>query len=209
MWTVKAEGLGPGERDAGKHSAGMEDKKMCNKEKFESSEFAIQLMAKGSFIDNSTGDGTQYLVEAFTIRLNYVALNAWILSETMNCRECYDTDKEWEDHKAEYQSRLEAWDEKIVDILGIDPNAGSVSIKQAQSEVFTVVHIRKIAHESLADLAPKMYNALKMAHKACGPAEIWKGETQKFLEEIEKILSELDDSFDPQASLEELVNAND
>jgi hypothetical protein len=111
---------------------------------FEDDNFAIQLMAKGSFIDNGTGSDCSYLVEAFTLRLNHIALNAWILSETFNCRECYDTNDEWEVHKAEYNERRNVWNKQIVDILEIDSDAGSVSITQSQSEVFTVVHIRKI-----------------------------------------------------------------
>lgn len=112
---------------------------------FEGNDFAIQVIAKGSFVDNGTGNGHSYLVEAFTLRLNHIALNAWLSSHTYNCRECYETDKEWEDHKAEYKARLEAWENQIVEILEIDPKEGSVSITQSQSEVFTVVHIRKIA----------------------------------------------------------------
>lgn len=119
---------------------------MTNKEKSrESDEFAIQLMAKGSFVDNGTGNGRSCLVEAFTLQLNHVAMNAWILSKTMNCRECYDADEEWEEHKAKYKAKREAWNKKIIDALGIDPAAGSICITQAQSEVFAVVHIREVA----------------------------------------------------------------
>ncbi len=113
--------------------------------KFESNEFVIQLMAKGGFVDNGTGGDDSYLIEAYTIRLNHIALNAWILSEMMNVRECYDTDEEWEAHKAEYKARREAVNKQIINILGIDPDTGSISITQSQSEVFTVVHIRKMA----------------------------------------------------------------
>jgi hypothetical protein len=111
--------------------------------KFEGNDFAIQLMSKGSFVDNGTGNDNSFLIEAFTIRLNHVALNAWILSETFSCRECYDTDKEWEDHKSEYKAKREFWNKQIIKALEIDLEAGSVSITQSLSEVFTVVHIRK------------------------------------------------------------------
>ena len=119
---------------------------MTNKEKFGKSDgFAVQVMAKGSFVDDSTGDGKTYLVEAFTLRLNHVALNAWVMSQTFNCRECYNTDEEWEEYKAKIKAKRDAWNEKVVDILGIDPEAGSVCITQAQSEVFTAVYIREVA----------------------------------------------------------------
>ncbi len=65
------------------------------------------------------------------------------------------------------------------------------------------------ANAKLIIQAPEMYNALKMVHNACGPSSIWQGETRKFLEAIEQILSELDESFDPQAPLKEMANAND
>lgn len=106
--------------------------------------FEIQLLAKGSFIDSATGNNRVYLVEAFTIRLNYVALNDWFLSQTSNCRECYDTDEEWEAHKAEYETRREQWNKRVVSALGIDPEAKGVNIAQVVSEVFAVVHIKEL-----------------------------------------------------------------
>jgi hypothetical protein len=116
---------------------------------FEGNKFALQVISKGAFVDDGTGNGSSYLVEVTTIRLNHIALNAWILSDCMNCRECYEDgaegDAQWEAHKAEYKARREAWNAKIVEALGIDPEAGSVCITQSLSEVFTIVHIREIA----------------------------------------------------------------
>ena len=106
--------------------------------------FEIQLLAKGSFIDSATGNNRVYLVEALTIRLNYVALHDWILSETMNCRECYDTNEERESCKAEYETRRETWKARVVSALGIDPEAKGVNIAQVVSEVFAVVHIKEL-----------------------------------------------------------------
>jgi hypothetical protein len=119
---------------------------MTNK-RFEGNDFAIQVISKGAFVDEGTGNENSYLVETATIRLNHVALNAWILSETMNCRECYDTNEEWEAHKAEYAERRKAWKAQILEALEleIDSDKESVSITQSQSEVFAVVHIKKIA----------------------------------------------------------------
>lgn len=112
---------------------------------FEGNEFAIQVISKGSFVDNGTYVDSSFLVEATTIRLNHVALNAWISSITWNHRECYDTNEEWEAHKAEYAERRKTVEVKITKTLEIDSDKGSVCITQSQSEVFTVVHIRKIA----------------------------------------------------------------
>lgn len=116
---------------------------------FEGNEFALQVVCKGAYVDNGTFPDSSYLVETITIRLNHIAQNAWILSNMRNTRDCYEDgakgDAQWEAHKAEYKARRETWREKIICDLEIDQNAGSVSITQSQSEVFTVVHIRKIA----------------------------------------------------------------
>lgn len=112
---------------------------------FEGNEFALQVISNGAFIDNGTYVDSSYLVEATTIRLNHIALNAWIMSQTMNCRECYDTNEEWEAYKAEIEERRKAWKAQILEALEVDSTKGSVTITQSQSEVFTVVHIREVA----------------------------------------------------------------
>lgn len=104
--------------------------------------FEVRLIAKGSFIDDSM-DGSLFLVETFTIHLNSAALNEWILSETFNSRECYDTDVEWEEHKAKYIARRDVWKKQIYKALKLISELGSISITQSLSEVFTVVYIRE------------------------------------------------------------------
>ncbi len=58
--------------------------------------------------------------------------------------------------------------------------------------------------DKLTALAPRMYEALMMVHKACGPAAIWNGKTADFLTVIEGILSEVDEYFDPYDVMEEM-----
>jgi hypothetical protein len=99
-------------------------------------EFAIQVVSRGSYMS----DG--YLVEIITFRANPAALNAWILSEMNNVRECYNTDAEWERHKAEYAEKRLKVKTQIINALGIDPRKGTVCITQALSEAFTVVYIQ-------------------------------------------------------------------
>jgi hypothetical protein len=115
--------------------------------RFEGNEFAIQVISKGAFVDEGTRNGSSYLVEATTIRMNHVALDAWIMSGTMNHRECYDTNEGWEAHKAEYAERRKAVIAQILAALDLEVESDKegVSITQSQSEVFTVVRIRKIA----------------------------------------------------------------
>jgi hypothetical protein len=113
--------------------------------------FEAEIIARGSYIDRQTGDGNTYIIEATTLRLNHVALNAWIMSEMCNSRDCYADgeagDREWEEHKAEYEHRRAAWWEQMVEAIGVKlaPENESLSITQAQSEIFTAVCIYRAA----------------------------------------------------------------
>jgi len=113
----------------------------------EPEQFGVEVIAKGSFVDTSVGKNSVYLVEAYTLRLNHVALNAWLMSETMNCRECYQDgiagDAEWKAHKEKYAKRREMWNSQIIKAIGLYDD-GSINITQSQSEVSTVVHITKV-----------------------------------------------------------------
>lgn len=111
--------------------------------------FSLQVISKGSFVDDGVGGGSSYLVEVATVRLNHIALNEWISSECFNSRDCYEDgengDAQWEAHKAEYAERRRAWKDRIIQALEIDSSKGGICITQAQSEVFTVVHIQEVA----------------------------------------------------------------
>lgn len=115
---------------------------------FEGKNFALQVIAKGSFIDNGVGYGCSFQVDVTTIRLNHVGLNEWLMSEMSNTRECYEDgpegDAQWEAHKVEYAERRKTWEAQVIKSLDIDSSVGSVSITQAQTEIFTVVHILEI-----------------------------------------------------------------
>ena len=115
---------------------------------FEGDDFAIQVIARGAYIDEGSGADKIFAIESTVIRLNHVALNTWIMSRMGNCRDCYvdgeEGDREWEAHKAKMEEESEAFKAQIIYDLGIDTTDSSVCITQALSEVFTVVHIRKI-----------------------------------------------------------------
>ena len=122
---------------------------ITNNDLFERGVFALQVMSKGSFIDTGTGQPDKaYSVEATTIRLNWVALNEWLASIMLNCRQVYEDgpagDAEWEAHKAEYEQRRKTVEGKIISTLGLDPDRGSVLIRQVHSEVLTVLNIWEI-----------------------------------------------------------------
>lgn len=114
-------------------------------------EFKVDVIARGSYIDQPYGEEDErFSVEAITVRLNHVALNAWFSSQMHNVRECYEDgeagDHEWEAHKAEYKRRGEEWKANVLCALAIraEPERESISITQAQAEVFTAVHIRRL-----------------------------------------------------------------
>lgn len=119
---------------------------VTDKTRFEGNEFAIQIIARGFFVDDGCGSEKTYIVETFAIRLNHIALNEWLLTKTSSCRECYDDgpdgDKEWENHKTEYATRHEAIKKQLIEDLGIDPDKGSVAITQSHAEMFAAVYIR-------------------------------------------------------------------
>jgi hypothetical protein len=113
---------------------------------FESNNFVAQVIARGSFVDTGTGNGKTYIVETTVLRLNHVALNSYNDS-LCHCREVYADgeagDREWQEHKADKAEKLETWESKIKDVLGLTDCVGSVCITPAESEIFTVVHIWK------------------------------------------------------------------
>ena len=107
-------------------------------------EFKAEIISKGSFIDRSTDPDCLFLIEAFTLKLNYVALNGYWAIQFLNTRDCYNTDEEFEECKNKRKDEYAAWKKQILGVLGIDPETSGVTITQSQSEVFTVVYIREI-----------------------------------------------------------------
>lgn len=122
------------------------DKKAISK--FESETFALQVIARGSFIDDAPDYETPFMIEAITVRLNHAALNGWLLSEMSNTRGCYEDgpegDAQFKAHKAEWADRRTTWSAQLLDLLDIDPASSGVTIARAQTEVFTVVYIHKV-----------------------------------------------------------------
>ncbi|MDR0719465.1 MAG: hypothetical protein LBF78_07500 [Treponema sp.] len=106
--------------------------------------FDFDVMARGSFIDDVTGP---FKIEAITLRLNHVALDEYNDSLGHNAPECYNTHEEWMQYRARKDGELAAWEKKVIDMLGLYREQGKtgVVITQANSEVFTVVFIKRIA----------------------------------------------------------------
>lgn len=107
--------------------------------------FELQIIAMGAFVDSNSNPGKSYLIETMVVRLNWVALNAWLLSITSNSRDCYKTQEEWDAHRVFMGKKHDAVKARIIELLGIGPvGSGSVCITQSQAEVFTVVHIWEV-----------------------------------------------------------------
>lgn len=99
--------------------------------------FDFEVIAEGSF------EGAGYTISTIVIRLNPAAMNEYIMSISMNCRECYETEEEWKKHKARKTAERRAWERKILDLLKFTGDTG-YSITKAVSEIFTVVLFEKI-----------------------------------------------------------------
>jgi len=113
---------------------------------FTKSEFELEVVSKGAFIDDDPGFGDcEYLVETFVIRLNHVALNEWIF--TRRLPDDYEnvgyTREEWEAKNKNREKRREELKEAIAAALQI-PKSESLTVAQTLAEIFTVVTMRKV-----------------------------------------------------------------
>ncbi len=110
--------------------------------------FEVEVLSRGSYFDNKAGDGKAYQIDTFTLRLSPAMLNAYIRSEMMNARECYEDgpagDKQWDDYQWTIGARRNLWRAKVLDALNIDPDNGSVAITQVVAEVFAAAWIREL-----------------------------------------------------------------
>ena len=111
---------------------------------FEGKEFAVQVIAKGSFVDQPSEGGKTYLVETATVRLNHVALGEWNISSVD--REWFGTEEEWEHCKAEKRALLQEFREKLGAAVGFAPGPGkeNINVEQVVSEVFAVCWIHEV-----------------------------------------------------------------
>lgn len=111
---------------------------------FEGKEFAVQVIAKGAFVDQPSEGGKTYLVETATVRLNHVALGEWNISSVD--REWFGTEEEWEHCKAEKRALLQEFREKLGAAVGFAPGPGkeNISVEQVVSEVFAVCWIHEV-----------------------------------------------------------------
>ncbi len=113
---------------------------------FKTDRFAVEVISAGEFLDNVSGK--TYTVQTFTIRLNHVALEAWMAATATDDREDDETWAAWhpgEDrqaYRATVENRKAEFDAQIAATLQITrANACSFSIVQVLSEIFAVAYI--------------------------------------------------------------------
>lgn len=113
---------------------------------FRKDEFAVQVIARGAFLDNDPGYGGKvYRVETATIRLNHIALNEWLCNQANRCREDFDTDKEWAAYMDRQRNITNELNRKIAAAAGFPPipDNANVNVQQVISEVFAVAYIHE------------------------------------------------------------------
>ena len=122
------------------------------KENFKTSkDFAIEIIAEGSFVDVSDGlSSAIYENETKTIRLNRVAMREWWESEPLEEPEDFKTLGDWytyADEKSELRANLE---NKLCRALGYD-DWDSFTVVQVLNNIFTVVAVKDITKSSDAE----------------------------------------------------------
>ncbi len=113
---------------------------------FRKDEFAVQVVARGAFLDNDPGYGGKvYQVETATIRLNHIALGEWQDSRINREPDDFDTDEEWGKYLDGQLKIIRDMDRKIAVAAGFPPipdNADPI-VKQVLGEVFAVAYIHR------------------------------------------------------------------
>jgi len=115
---------------------------------------AVEVIAKGSFLDTKTYAESGFIVETTTVRANSETLMAWHDTKLINCRNVYqdgiEGDDEWTTYQAGKEYKAKHWREAILKLLNIDPALDGTTIHHALAEVFTVVRIWE-AYNNSAD----------------------------------------------------------
>lgn len=119
----------------------------------DASDFTIEIIAKGAFVDDDPGFKTRYLVETTVFRVSAAALSEYPFGTAENRYYTYETEEEWQAYLKAREQKRETWKKKVADLLDIDTAICSLNVTQSLSEVFTAVAISSIARENVADEA--------------------------------------------------------
>ena len=115
---------------------------------FEGKEFAVQVIAKGAFVDQPSEGSKPYLVETATVRLNHVALGEWQQAFVIGCNDCKNREQ-WERYKKAKLGLRKAFKEKLARAVGFDPDMEKeeFNVEQVVSEVFAVCWLHEVRRE--------------------------------------------------------------
>lgn len=115
---------------------------------FKMDHFAVEIISAESFIDDDPGfRGKSYTVQTYVIRLNHVALGAWLAATSTNDSEDDETWAMWhpgvdrQSYRAAVKKRRADFDAQIAAALQIKADVGSFSVVCVLSEIFAVVYI--------------------------------------------------------------------
>lgn len=114
---------------------------------FRTNEFAIEVLAKGGFLDHDNGyEDKTYEVVTYTLRLNHVALDAYWKSIATQDRLDFEERQEYLDYLAEKNAAKAAFENKIAEMLDVNPDREkqSFAISQVVSEIFTAVTMQTV-----------------------------------------------------------------
>ena len=112
---------------------------------FDHPEFLVQVISRGSFVDTPGGRPPQrYLIHTWTLRLNWYALNSYYDGMSRNPPECYETEAEYQEYKAEKDAKQAAWERQLLEAIGLGSVEKGYSIGQIVSEIFGVTYMEKI-----------------------------------------------------------------
>ena len=102
-------------------------------------EFGFEIVTEGQFIDQGC------LIKTIVIRLDPWAVNEWIMSGILTCRECYETKEEWRDYKAKKAKKREELENKILQKFNFVKNdKKSACITENASDILTVLLIERL-----------------------------------------------------------------
>lgn len=109
-------------------------------------EFRLEVLNKTQLEDTQeTRDGYSVMIHIINVRLNPVALNAYIGATCKNNRDCYETKKEYFDHVKEMDASMELWEKTLIEHLGITVREeDGISVTQNVDEFFTVVYMENL-----------------------------------------------------------------
>ena len=107
-------------------------------------DFAIDIVAEGSFVDVSDGlSSVIYQNETKTIRLNRVAMHEWRECVIVEEPEDFETRVEYYTYVDEKMELRANFENKLRHAMGYD-DWDSFIVKQVLSEIFTVVAVKEI-----------------------------------------------------------------